>query len=124
MFNKPLTLKIGDLKFFPEGMRKLDRKVHDGLVLDDVRDLEFLSEHQEKLQGKYNALVEFASTPGGGLAFKRDLYALPIVATINNSTRNLQLLNTDDFLSKRDSVLLLSFNCRPGEAPPSETLQP
>ena len=62
LFTKPLELKVGSLTHFPEGMRRFERSVHDGVVLDDVRDLQFLVEHQEKLQGKYNSLVEFAST--------------------------------------------------------------
>ena len=62
LFNKPLELKVGSLTHFPEGMRRFERSVHDGIVLDDVRDLQFVVEHQEKLQGKYNSLVEFAST--------------------------------------------------------------
>ena len=65
LFCKPLELKIGTLEHFPEKMREFDRNFHDGLVLDDVRDLKFLSDHQDKLQGKYDSRVEFASTPGG-----------------------------------------------------------
>ena len=64
LFRKPLKVQVGPLGFFPDGLRALDRKVHDGLVLDDVRDLAFISNNQEKLQGKYDCLVEFASTPG------------------------------------------------------------
>jgi len=55
LFKKPLKLEVGSLEFFPDGLRALDRKVHDGLVLDDVRDLLFLSNHQEKLQGAYRS---------------------------------------------------------------------
>lgn len=62
LFRRPLELKVGSLPHFPEGMRRFQRTVHDGVVLDDVRDLQFVVEHQEKLQGKYNSLVEFAST--------------------------------------------------------------
>lgn len=115
-------MEIGDLLFFPDGLRKLNRKTHDGLILDDVRDLQFLSTHQEKLQGSYNRAIEFASTQGGTCAFRKDLYRLPIVVTINNSTKNLQLLETNDFLSKRENARLLCFSSRPGQAPPSETL--
>ena len=64
LFNKPLELKIGPLKHFPEKMRLFHRGVHDGIVLDDIRDLEFLAEHQHILQGKYDERAEFASTPG------------------------------------------------------------
>ena len=52
LFRNPLKLLVGSLKFFPEGMRRSGRAVNDGLVLDDVRDLLFLSDHQEQLQGK------------------------------------------------------------------------
>ena len=41
------------------------------------------------MQGKYNARVEFATTPGGQCAFTKDLFALPVVVTINNSTKHL-----------------------------------
>lgn len=62
LFQKPLEIQVGSLTHFPEGMRQFQRGVHDGIILDDVRDLQFVVEHQEKLQGKYNSLVEFAST--------------------------------------------------------------
>ena len=50
-----LVLQIGSLIQLPDSMRKFSKKKHDGLLLDDVRDFLFLSEHQEKLQGKYDA---------------------------------------------------------------------
>ena len=118
LFKQPLELKVGALTHFPEGMRRFDRSKFDGLVLDDVRDLSFLVEHQEKLQGKYNTEVEFGSTTGGTCAFFRDLYRVPVVVTVNNSTRNLNFLSTNDFLSKKENVHFLSFSGRPGEAPP------
>jgi curved DNA-binding protein CbpA len=51
LFQRPLEVKVGVLGHFPEGMRRFDKEKFDGLVLDDVRDLTFLSDHQEKLQG-------------------------------------------------------------------------
>ena len=48
LFKHPLELKVGSLQVFPESMRAFDRTVHDGLILDDVRDLDFLAEHQDK----------------------------------------------------------------------------
>ena len=51
LFRNPLELKIGALEYFPEKMRDFDRNRRDGLVLDDVRGLQFLSDHQDKLQG-------------------------------------------------------------------------
>ena len=94
------------------------RNFHDGLVLDDVRDLQFVVEHQEKLQGKYNGVVEFASTAGGTCAFWKDLWKVPVVLTVNDSTRNLIFLAADDFCSKPANVVFLSFASRPGEAAP------
>ena len=109
LFKNPLVLKVGNLEHFPETMRQFDRDVHDGIVLDDLRDLRFLVTHQDKVQGKYNAEVEFASTPGGGLAYFRDLYAVPVVATCNYSTVNLDLLETDDFLGHPENRTLIRF---------------
>ena len=103
-------------------MKKLDRSVHDGLVLDDVRDLRFREDNQEKLQGKYNRPVELFNTPGGELAVTLDLFELPMVFTIKNDTKNLELLQTSDFFKKRQNVRVLSFAGRPGDVPPLETL--
>ena len=58
-------------------MRSFRRGVHDALVLDDVRDMEFLSSHQEKLQGKYNIASEFATTTGGTTAYHLYLFRIP-----------------------------------------------
>ena len=118
LFTSPLYLEIGAASMWPAGMKKLDRTRHDGLVLDDLRDLDFLAKNQEKLQGKYNRPVELFNTPGGELAITIDLYRLPMVFTINNSTANLDLLNTHDFCSKSDNVWVFSFSGRPGDSPP------
>ena len=109
LFSKPLELKVGNLEVFPDGMRAFKRNVHDGIVLDDVRDLGFLVFHQEKIQGKCDYCVEFGSTAGGTCAFHLDLFAIPIVATINGSTRNQNLLETDDFLSNPGNRVLVEF---------------
>ena len=78
-------------------------------MLDDLRDFAFLVKHQEKLQGKYDRLVEFASTPGGQLAHTKDLFALPVVVTANNDSENLQLLETSDWLGCADNRVLLQW---------------
>ena len=112
LFRKPLELKIGSLEHFPERMRSFVRGEHDGLVLDDIRDLAFLVRHQDKLQGKYDAPVEFASTPGGGLAYFRDLYQVPVVATANRTTANLHFLEdkeTNDFLGDEGNRVVVHF---------------
>ena len=96
LFKKPLELKIGALQFFPDGLRRFCRNSNDGLVLDDVCDLKFIVDNQDKLQGKYDCLVEFGSTAGGTCAYHLDLYGVSVVVTINFSTKNLQYLESHD----------------------------
>lgn len=124
LFQRPLVLKVGTNTQFPDKARQLDREKHDGLVLDDVRDLEFLSDHQEALQGKYSGEVELGTTPSGQYAFEVDLYRLPVVATVNDSTKNLSYLSSHDFVADRGNVRLLSFQGRPGLVPPTTDLNP
>jgi hypothetical protein len=113
LFKNPLEVKVGALvDYWPDGLRQFSRKLHDGLILDDVRDLRFLRDQQEKLQGKYDYPYEFASTPGGQCAYKKWLYQVPIVDTINNSTKNLDFLETDDFLKNPGNRVLVHFPLR------------
>ena len=109
LFKNPLELKVGKLEYFPERMRSFARGGHDGLVLDDVRDLQFLVDNQDKLQGKYDALVEFASTPGGQLSYCRDLFAVPCVVAANYTTKNLNFLETNDWLRLPVNRVLVKF---------------
>eukprot|EP00973_Karenia_brevis_P011347 1536324-Karenia_brevis.AAC.1 len=90
-------------------MRKFTKGTHDGVILDDVRDVKFIIDHQDKVQGKYDSLIEFASTPGGGLSYELDLYAVPFVLTMNYDTKNRQLLEESDWLSKRENVVLVQW---------------
>ena len=122
LFKNPLKLQVGSLTHFPDGARRLDRKKHDGMVLDDVRDLQFLHEHQHVLQGKYSGTEELGSTPSGQYAYEVDFFRLPIVLTVNDSTRNLSFLTSHDFVSKKENVRFLSFTGRPGQAPPTDHL--
>ena len=62
LFQQPLELKVGSSEIFPAKMVEFKRGTHDALILDDVRNLDFLVTHQEKLQGKY---IEFATAQGG-----------------------------------------------------------
>jgi hypothetical protein len=48
LFKNPLELKVGVLQHFPDGMRAFQRKKHDAVILDDIRDFSFLVLHQEK----------------------------------------------------------------------------
>ena len=104
-----LELKIGPLLHFPDKLRSCDRKLHDGIVLDDVRDLQFLTNNQDKIQGKYNVELEFGITPGGQCKYEKYLFRTPIVATINESTLNLQFLQSHDWLGKAGNRVLLQF---------------
>ena len=107
LFQNPLELKVGTLEYFPDGMRRFTRGTHDALILDDVRDFSFLVQHQEKLQGKVDAAVEFASTPGGQCAFKKWLWRIPIIVTANFTTKHRELLDVDDFLGNPDNRVLV-----------------
>jgi len=109
LFQNPLELKVGCLEVFPEGMRSFERGKHDGIILDDVRDLAFLAAHQEKLQGKYDSRVEFATTPGGTCAFTKYLFAIPLAVTVNYSTSNLDFLETHDWLSHQGNRVVIKF---------------
>ena len=122
LFKTPVYLEIGAAGLWPAGIKKPDRSRHDGLVLDDLRDLQLICRNQEKLQGKYNRPVELFNTPGGEPAVTLDSFRLPIVFTINDSTSNLDLLQTHDFCSKRENVRVLSFSGRPGESAPASGL--
>jgi hypothetical protein len=67
LFKQPLELKVGSFEHFPNQLREFKRGYHDGLVLDDVRDFQWIVNHQDKLQGKYSKELEFGSTQGAGL---------------------------------------------------------
>ena len=104
-----LELKIGPLLYFPDKLRAFDRKVHDGIILDDVRDLHFLTENQDKIQGKYSTELEFGTTPGGQCKYEKYLFQVPMVATLNYSTENMSLLDTHDWLSKSGNRVVVHF---------------
>ena len=94
-------------------MRQFQRLANDGIILDDIRDMEFLARHQHVLQGKHDARAEFASTPGGQCAFRRWLYRVPFVATANYSTANLKYLRAHDRLSKPVTCVVLELREAP-----------
>ena len=109
LFKHPLELKVGTFGHFPSGMKAFNRKVHGGLILGDIRDLQFIVDHQEKVQVKYDALVEFASTPGRALPYTKDLFAAPIVVTVNNITKHLEYLENHDWLKQEENRILVRF---------------
>ena len=71
LFKNPLELKVGNLQHFPARMGEFKPGTRDAIILDDVRGLDFLVQHQEKLQAKSDVKVEFSSTPGGHLSNSR-----------------------------------------------------
>ena len=118
LFKNPLELKIGPLLHFPDKLWSFDRKTHDGIVLDDVRDLRFLTENQDKIQGKYNVELEFGVTPGGQCKYEKYLFRIPIVATLNYSTLNLEFLESHDWLGKAGNRGCRAFpRCRNMNSP-------
>ena len=104
------------LKFLAAPLRKVVAKLshfHDGIVLDDMRDFYFCERHQEKLQGKVDTEVEFASTPSGQCAFSKWLWRVPVVLTANLTTTNRDLLETSDFLANTDNRVLVTRTAPP-----------
>ncbi len=113
LFQAPLKVQIGNLNHFPDRMRAFKRGFHDGIVVDDVRDLSFVVQHQEKFQGKYSEPVEFGSSPCGDYAYSRYLYKIPMVVTINFSTSGRELLHEDDFLGNPKNRVLFELTESP-----------
>ena len=124
LFERPLVLQVGVLTHFPAKMSEFCRCKHDAVVLDDIRDLDFLAQHQHILQGKYDERVEFASTPGGQLAYQRWLYRVPFVATVNYSTENLEFLRTHDWLQKPDNCVVVELLAAPVEPASGSVVPP
>ncbi len=97
-------------------MRDYRRGVHDGVVLDDVRDLEFLNAFRHVFQGKYNQEVSFSDgTAGGAMAYHRLMFRTPFVATCNFATENLGFLDSHDFIGKPENVFVLRLAGPPWE---------
>ena len=81
----------------------------------------FLSNFQHVLQGKPDEMVAFAETAGGTCAYEKLLFRTPFVATINNATANLHLLETNDFLSKPENIVFLWLKEPPLEKSDSDS---
>ena len=110
LFKNALELKVGALTYMPDKLRLFNRRTHDGIIFDDLRDLTWLTDHQDKIQGKYNAILEFGSSPGGQCAYYKYLFKVPMVATCNFSTQSLGLLETHDWLGKPANRVLVHFD--------------
>ena len=112
LFQNPLLVQGGDLQHFPDGLRLFDRKTHDAIILDDLRDFNFCVLHQEKLQGKVSAKLEFASTASGMFAYSKWLWKVPLVFTANYTTRSRELLQTNDFLGRAENRVVVELPAR------------
>ena len=108
LFKAPLELKVGWLTQIPDRMRTFSRKKHDAIVFDDLRDFQYIVDHQEKFQGKSDAQLEFGTTAGGQCAYTKWLHRVPVVVTANNTTKNAKLLDTDDFLGDHRVLVRLA----------------
>ena len=82
-------------------------------VVARKRNLKFVADNQDKLQGKYDAMVEFGSTPGGVCAYQKYLYQVPVAVTINYSTANLEYLETHGWLKNSGNRVLVTFPIAP-----------
>ena len=112
LFQNPLLLQVGDLQHFPDGLRLFDRKTHDAIILDDLRDFNFCVLHQERLQGKVSTKLEFASTASGMFAYSKWLWKVPLVFTANYTTRSRELLQNNDFLGRAENRVLVELPAR------------
>ena len=61
--------------------------------------------------------MEFASTQGGTCAYSKFLFRVPFVATINDSTKNLQHLDGHDWLRLPSNVVRVNLRGPMYEAP-------
>ena len=115
LFKHPLELKVGNLQQFPSKMVEFKRGHHDALILDDVRDLDFIVLNQEKLQGKYDGRIEFATTQGGTCFYTKYLFQVPTVVTINYTTKNLHYLRENDFLCRDGNRVVVEWPVGPAQ---------
>ena len=101
LYPDPLTLDIGPLMFFPDRMRLFNRKKHGAIVLDDVRDMKFLTDHQHILQSRRDDdEITFASTAGGTCEYSKYFFRVPFIVTANPSTENLRDAPSQDLFSQ------------------------
>ena len=81
--------------------------MHDAIILDDVRDLAFLSENQEKLQAKYNAIIELGTTPSDEYAYHNYLFRVPIA---DRDAKSREWLEPGKQIGSATSATVSSWN--------------
>ncbi|CAE7397060.1 unnamed protein product [Symbiodinium sp. CCMP2592] len=89
-------------------LAEFDRRIHAGVILDGVGDALFLKRHRETLQGRPK-VVKGGKSATNVYAYSFSFCARAIVATFDLSARNLDLLETDHWLSNRENVILLKL---------------
>jgi hypothetical protein len=121
LFQNALELKIGMLENFPGRMKEFDRRQHGALVLDNLGDVGFLQQHEEKIQGKYDQMVEFAPSPTCLYSYFKLLLRVPIVVTCNLAAKRTDLLKpgVHDFLGNLGNRVIVKFR-RPTYVPLGE----
>ena len=82
----PLVLRIGSSAHWPDTLRTFTRGHHTHIVLDDVRDLAWVGQRQDQVQGVWDEELEFGTTEGGTRAYKKYVYQAPIVVTRTTSS--------------------------------------
>ena len=86
LFKTPLYLEIGAEGRWPAGTKKLWRNL-------------------EKVPGKCHGPVELLNAPSGEVASTLDLFRLPMVSTINDSTSNLDFAKDTRLLQQERTCL-------------------
>ena len=116
-FRNPLELKVGSLEHFPEKMRSFARGSTTASSLTTFGISSSLRTTRRSSKASTTLLLSLRARLGGELAYEKDLYAVPVVATVNYSTKNLELLETSDWLKLPGNRVLVKF---PPAAPAAE----
>lgn len=91
-------------------MKSFNRKVHKSIVLDDLRDLTFATDHQHALQSCHDDdAITFASTVEGTCEYTKYLSAVPLIVTVSPSTENLDFHCSHPWLAQEDNRVLLEL---------------
>ena len=85
---------------------ELNTSKHVGVILDGVADTLLLKKHRETLQGRPK-ILKGAKSATMKFAYAYTLCRVPIIATMDTAASNLELLDTDKWLSDRRNILPL-----------------
>eukprot|EP00665_Eupelagonemidae_sp_cell47_P010518 gene10518-2540_t len=72
--NYGLEVQIGREPGIPDKMREFNRRHHGCVVFDECHNVAHLEENQDKLQGTYDRIVDFAMTAGGTCKYSHWLW--------------------------------------------------